>query len=72
MIEKENNFKQPGERYRSWDADRQERFLKRFVDALAEPRVTHEIRSIWISNWTKADESLGQKLATRLKVSPNF
>ncbi|EOA39401.1 hypothetical protein CARUB_v10012491mg [Capsella rubella] len=50
----------------------QERFLKRFVEALSEPRVTHEIRSIWISYWSQADKSLGQKLATRLNVRPNI
>ncbi|KAF3591020.1 hypothetical protein DY000_02023887 [Brassica cretica] len=50
----------------------QERFVKRFVEALAEPRVTHEIRSIWISYWTQADKSLGQKLASRLNVRPKY
>ncbi|KAM7521314.1 hypothetical protein LguiB_020276 [Lonicera macranthoides] len=72
MIEKENNFKQPGERYRSFAPDRQERFTCRWVDALSDPRVTHEIRSIWISYWSQADKSLGQKLASRLNVRPNI
>ncbi|KAJ0087050.1 hypothetical protein Patl1_09392 [Pistacia atlantica] len=72
MIPKENNFKQPGERYRSWAPDRQERFICRWVDALSDKRVTHEIRSIWISYWTQADKSLGQKIATRLNVRPSF
>ncbi|XP_065622108.1 catalase isozyme 1-like [Quercus suber] len=72
IIEKENNFKQPGERYRSWAPDRQERFIRRWVDALAEPRVTHEIRSIWISYWSQADKSLGQKIASRLNVRPTM
>lgn len=80
IIEKENNFKQPGERYRSWAPDRyflalydffllvcvssslnsdwsmflrQERFIRRWVEALSDPRVTHEIRSIWISYWSQ-------------------
>lgn len=81
-IPKQNNFKQPGERYRSWAPDRfllqntdminmncvwrclifgflchnlfrQDRFLRRWVDALSDPRVTHEIRSIWISYWSQ-------------------
>ncbi|XP_060199949.1 catalase isozyme 3 [Lycium barbarum] len=72
IIEKENNFKQPGERYRSWAPDRQERFICRWVDALSDPRVTHEIRSIWISYWSQADKSLGQKLASRLNVRPTM
>ncbi|GMP81877.1 hypothetical protein CsSME_00036433 [Camellia sinensis var. sinensis] len=72
IIEKENNFKQPGERYRSWSPDRQERFICRWVDALSDPRVTHEICSIWISYWSQADRSLGQKIASRLNVRPSI
>ncbi|KAL0366488.1 UNVERIFIED_CONTAM: Catalase isozyme 3 [Sesamum radiatum] len=70
VIEKENNFKQPGDRYRSWAPDRQERFIKRWIDALSDPRLTAEIRSVWVSYWTQADKSLGQKLASRLNVRP--
>lgn len=72
IIPKENNFKQPGERYRSFAPDRQERFIQRWVDALSDPRVTYEIRSIWISYWSQADKSLGQKLASRLNVRPSI
>ncbi|XP_021675148.2 catalase isozyme 2 [Hevea brasiliensis] len=72
VIEKENNFKQPGERYRSWTPDRQERFLCRLVNGLSDPRITHEIRTIWVSYWSQCDRSLGQKLASRLNVRPNF
>lgn len=32
---------------------RQERFIRRWVDALSDPRVTHEIRNIWISYWSQ-------------------
>ncbi|CAJ2642841.1 unnamed protein product [Trifolium pratense] len=71
-IPKQNNFKQPGERYRSWPADRQDRFLRRWVDALSDPRVTHEIRSIWISYWSQADRSLGQKIASHLNMRPSI
>ncbi|CAN4083571.1 unnamed protein product [Withania somnifera] len=72
IIEKENNFKQPGERYRSFTPDRQERFIRRWVEALSDPRITYEIRSIWISYWSQADKSLGQKLASRLNVRPSI
>ncbi|KAL8491497.1 hypothetical protein ACS0TY_023203 [Phlomoides rotata] len=71
-IEKENNFQQSGERYRSWDPKRQERFIQRWVDALSDPRLTHEIRSIWVSYCTQADKSLGQKLAARINVRPSI
>ncbi|KAK9059867.1 hypothetical protein SSX86_020571 [Deinandra increscens subsp. villosa] len=72
VIPKYNDFKQPGERYRSWDPARQERFIVRMVKMLSDPRVTHELRSIWISYWTQADQSLGQKIASRLNVRPNY
>nr|AGV54297.1 peroxisomal catalase [Phaseolus vulgaris] len=71
-IEKENNFKQAGERFRSWAPDRQDRFIRRWVDALSDPRVTHEIRSVWISYWSQADRSLGQKIASHLNMRPNI
>lgn len=63
---------QPGERYRSFTPDRQERFIRRWVEALSDPRITYEIRSIWISYWSQADKSLGQKLASRLNVRPSI
>ena len=44
IIEKEDNFTQPGDRYRSWDAARQERFRQRFLQMLLHPRTTKEIR----------------------------
>ena len=72
IIAKENNFKEPGERYRSFDPARQERFICRWINALSDPRVTPEIRSIWISYCSQADESLGMKLANRLNVKPTM
>jgi catalase len=39
-IAKENNFAQPGARFRSWDAARQERWLGRMADLLLDPRCT--------------------------------
>jgi len=53
VIAKENNFNQPGERFRSWLPDRQERFIRRFADALCDVKVTDEIRSVWISYWSQ-------------------
>ncbi|WCJ44708.1 Catalase [Euphorbia peplus] len=72
VIPKECNFKQPGERYRSWAPDRQERFLCRLANALSEPRISQEIRGIWVSWWAQCDQALGQKLASRLNVRPNI
>ncbi|KAK1400320.1 Catalase [Heracleum sosnowskyi] len=72
VIDKENNFKQPGERYRSFSPDRQDRFVSVVVEFLSDPRVTHEIRSIWISYWSQVDKSLGQKVASGLHVKPSI
>jgi catalase len=71
-IRKPNDFQQPGERYRSWDADRQERFVRRFADQLGHPKVSQELRSIWIDLLSKCDASLGRKIATRLNVKPSM
>ncbi|CAL5388758.1 unnamed protein product [Camellia sinensis] len=77
VIEKENNFKQPGERYRSFAPDRQEHFIHRWVEALSDPRVTYEIHSIWISYWSQCGQVSGseagllpQHEAKHLKVKP--
>lgn len=72
VIEKENNFKQPGDRYRSWAPDRQDRCVRRWVEVLSDPRVTHEIRSIWVSYLSQADRSLGQKVSSRINVRPTL
>nr|AAC19398.1 root catalase [Mesembryanthemum crystallinum] len=72
IIPKENNFKQPGDRYRSWDPARQERYLARWVKALSDPKVTPEIRGVWVSWLSQSDRSLGMKLANKLNVRPTM
>lgn len=71
-IEKPNDFKQSGERYRSWAPDRQERFIRRWVEALAHPKVSHDVRLIWISYLSQADKTLGQKVANCLNIKPSM
>jgi len=66
MIAKENNFAQPGARFRSFDPARQERFVARVADLLADPRCTKEIRRIWVGYWTQADAGLGKRVAEKL------
>lgn len=68
MIHKENNFKQPGERFRSFDPARQERFLERFAGMMADPRCTQEVRDVWLGYWAQADPSLAQRLAQKLRA----
>ncbi|CAD7703126.1 unnamed protein product [Ostreobium quekettii] len=67
VIPKENNFDQAGELYRSWPADRQERFAERIAqNFLLQPRVTQRLQRIWVDYWTTVDESLGKSLISRL------
>ena len=40
IIEKENNFSQPGDRFRSFDPARRERFIGRIAGMLSDPRCT--------------------------------
>lgn len=68
-IPKENNFQQPGERWRSFDAARKERFVCRVVDALNEARVTKELKNIWVNYWTQCDRNLGARIAQKVKMS---
>ncbi|KAK9834741.1 hypothetical protein WJX74_008896 [Apatococcus lobatus] len=69
MIEKENNFAQPGARYRSWEPARQQRFITRISEIIGDPRASQEIRRVWISYLSQCDRSLGQKLAAKLQAN---
>uniref|UniRef100_A0A7S0ZLG9 Catalase n=1 Tax=Timspurckia oligopyrenoides TaxID=708627 RepID=A0A7S0ZLG9_9RHOD len=68
-IQKENNFAQAGERYRSFDVARQERFVGRVADWLNSPRVTNELKSIWLGYWSQCDSDLGSKLSKVVKMN---
>ena len=48
IIVKENNFQQPGARFRSWDPARQDRFVMRLSEMLADARVTQVCLSVFI------------------------
>lgn len=68
VIKKENNFAQPGELYRSWDEDRQERFANRISNAmLLQPGVTEVLQKIWMHYWSEVDVGLGNKLAKKME-----
>lgn len=67
VIVKENNFQQPGERFRSFDAARQERFIGRLCGVIGDPRATPEIRRIWVGYLTQCDAGLGRRVAQKLQ-----
>lgn len=65
----ENNFIQPGERWRSFDNERRQRFVQRVADTLNAPRVSKQLKTTWISYWTKCDRELGSRIAQLVKSS---
>lgn len=69
VIPKENNFAQAGERWRSFDAARRDRFVERVAGMLLDSRCTQEIRRIWVGYFSQADATLGQKIAMKLQAA---
>jgi catalase len=67
LVPNQCDFVQPGERYRSFDPARKERFVNRIAKLLTNERVTPELRAIWLELWSKCDAELGAALATRVK-----
>jgi catalase len=68
VIAKENNFSQPGARFRSWDRQRQDRFIHRLTsDLLLNPRTTQEVRRVWLGYLAQCDSDLGQRVAAKLQ-----
>jgi catalase len=58
---------QAGARWRSFDEARRQRFIGRVVEHLMEPRVTAEIRRIWVGYWSRCDPALGRGIAMALQ-----
>jgi len=56
VIPKEDNYKQPRERFLSFDSDRQQRFIDRLVASL-QP-VDSTVRDIVIEEWSKVDDTI--------------
>jgi catalase len=68
VIVKENNFQQPGERFRSFDAARQERFIGRICGVIGDARATPEIRRIWVRERERGGEKKeGRRFGRRKK-----
>jgi len=72
VIPKENNFKQAGDRFRSWSREEQQRFIERTAGWLNHPRASSEIRRVWLNYWAQVDSSLGASLAKIVKISPSM
>jgi len=57
VIPLQNNFKQPGQRFLSFDSARQQRFIARLVPTLAPPLPVN-IRKIVIGYWEQVDNTI--------------
>jgi len=55
-----DDFNQAGDRWRSFDVDRQTRFAKRVAATLSAARVTADLRTIWYGYWAQADPNLSK------------
>jgi len=69
-IPKTDDFKQAGDRYRSFDAARKQRFIARLITTLQDPQITNGILTTMITYWTNVDNvTLGPAL--RAAFPPN-
>ena len=68
-IAKTENYRQPGERYRSFDAARQARFRARFLQWLTSDGVTPALQAKWLELWGLADKGLGAALKSELAAA---
>lgn len=68
VIKKENNFFQAGDRFRSWDRDRQDRFIGRIAPGLADPRTKEEVRKKWLGFWAECDRDLGRRMSSAVEA----
>ena len=68
-ISHENNFQQAGERWRSFDENRRQRFVKRVAGTLNEPRVSKQLKAKWIGYWKQCDRDLGSRIERLVSTS---
>eukprot|EP00992_Anisonema_acinus_P013049 TRINITY_DN8524_c0_g1_i1.p1 TRINITY_DN8524_c0_g1~~TRINITY_DN8524_c0_g1_i1.p1 ORF type:complete len:504 (+),score=95.68 TRINITY_DN8524_c0_g1_i1:46-1557(+) len=69
MISRIDDFTQPGDRWRSFDVARQQRFAQRVGSTLTDPRITEKIKQTWMGYWKQADPNLAAMIE---KYSNNF
>jgi len=55
-----DDYIQAGNRWRSFDSARQQRFADRVALTLSGDRITSELLQIWLGYWDRVDEDLGE------------
>lgn len=69
MINKENNFAQPGDRIRGFTPDQRARFIENLEMWMTEPKTTDEVRGIWYDYWSRCDANFGAELKAKVEAS---
>ncbi|KAK9840788.1 hypothetical protein WJX81_004808 [Elliptochloris bilobata] len=69
VIDKQDNFRQAGDHFRSWDSPRQGRFINRLTDLLTAPKVNKGIQDRWMSYLQQVDGSLASKVGAILAAA---
>jgi catalase len=67
-LRQHDDFKQAGDRWRSFDGERKQRFADRVALSLSGELVTAKLREVWLGYWRKVDPILGDMIASNLKV----
>ncbi|DBA86136.1 hypothetical protein WJX77_002458 [Trebouxia sp. C0004] len=61
-----DEYKQAGDRYRSFDGARKAHFELHVVEWMADPKGSDELRELWLGHWSKVDEGLGSRIRVEL------
>jgi catalase len=62
-----DDYRQAGERYRSFDLPRKAYFEQNMVEWLGDPKAPQELRDIWLKHWEHVDSGLATRLRAELK-----
>ena len=65
-ITKEDNFRQPGDRWRSWDQGRKSRFVERLMGWLGHPRTPKDVQQVWVGYLSQCDVEMGRMVGQRV------
>eukprot|EP00775_Hariotina_reticulata_P002758 gene2758-3052_t len=63
----QDEFRQPGERYRSFDEARKKRFQTHVLQWMSDPKLTREVRDTWMEYWAKVDSGLVKNLEQQME-----
>ena len=69
-IEKENNFQQPGEYYRSFDRESKDVFQKHLLTFMTHPKCSEAVQKTWIGFMHKVRQTCLLKLRCLSAVMP--